>query len=67
MFEVKMFSFLQGDEELWAVGVLSTIGHGKYAWARVPDIEVLIFELVAVDGFTPWAIAFGDITTLWGR
>lgn len=64
MFEVKVFCFLQGDEELRAVGVLSAIGHGKYAWARVPDVEALVFKLVAIDGFTSRAIAFGDVTTL---
>lgn len=52
MFEVEVFSLLQGDEELRAVGVPSGIGHGKNARARVPDVKVLIFELVAVDRFT---------------
>jgi hypothetical protein len=37
------------DEELGAVGVLSSIGHGEETLLGVLQLEVLIWELVAVD------------------
>ena len=38
-----------GDEELGAIGVLSCIGHAKKALLGVLQLEVLIWELIAVD------------------
>ena len=38
-----------GDEELRAVGVPASVGHGKEAGLGVLELEVLIGELVAVD------------------
>ena len=37
------------DEELGAVGVLSSIGHGEKTLLGVLQLEVLIRELAAVD------------------
>jgi hypothetical protein len=39
-----------GDEELGAVGVFAAVGHAEKALARVLELEVLIRELVAIDG-----------------
>lgn len=39
-----------GDEELGSVGVGSSIGHGEEEWSVVSELEVLVRELVAVDG-----------------
>ena len=38
-----------GDEELAAVGVLASVGHGEPARAIVVQLEVLVGELLAVD------------------
>lgn len=39
-----------GDEELGSVGVGSSVGHGEQEGLVVPQLEVLIGELVSVDG-----------------
>lgn len=64
MFEVQVFGFLQGYEELRVVGVASAICHRQDARACVPDIKVLILKLVAVNGLASCAVILGDVTTL---
>lgn len=44
-----------GDEELGSVGVLASVGHAKETLAGVPDLEVLVLELVAIDGLAAGA------------
>jgi hypothetical protein len=39
-----------GDEELGSIGVGSSVGHGEQEGLVVPQLEVLIGELVSVDG-----------------
>jgi hypothetical protein len=39
-----------GDEELGAVGVGSSVGHGEEAGGGVLEGEVLVGELLTVDG-----------------
>jgi len=53
-----------GDEELGAVGVGTGVGHGKKTGLGVVELEVLISELVAVDGLATSAVAAGEVTTL---
>jgi hypothetical protein len=43
------------DEELRAVRVLARVGHGQQAGAGVLELEVLVLELLAVDGLTAGA------------
>lgn len=38
-----------GDEELGAVGVGTSVGHGKEALLGVLELEVLVGELLTVD------------------
>src|SRR3989338_231280 len=52
------------DEELGAVGVGASVGHGQNSGAGVLELEVLVFKLLSIDGFAPSAIAFGEISTL---
>ena len=40
-----------GNEKLRTVGVFSRIGHTEYAGLGVLQFEVLVRELVPVDGF----------------
>lgn len=53
-----------GDEELGAVGVGTSVGHGKKTRAGVLLGEVLIRELGAIDRLTTSAVVVGEVTTL---
>lgn len=53
-----------GDEELRAVGVGAGVGHGQQTGAVVGELEVLVGELLTIDGFSTSAIATGEVTTL---
>lgn len=53
-----------GDEELGAVGVWSGVGHGQKSWLGVLLLEVLIGELLTVDGLSTSAVTTGEITSL---
>lgn len=45
-----------GDEELRAVGVGAGVSHGEEEGAVVTELEVLVGELVAVDGLAASAV-----------
>jgi len=53
-----------GDEELGSVGVLSGVGHGKETGLGVGELEVLVLELLAVDGLSTSSIMLGEVTSL---
>merc|ERR1711879_967243 len=53
-----------GDEELGAVGVGAGVGHGEEERLVVGELEVLVGELLAVDGLSTSAVATGEVTTL---
>lgn len=55
------------DEELRSVGVRPGVGHGQDPGGRVLQGEVLVFKLVAVDGFSPCSIMVGEIASLRSR
>ena len=52
------------DEELGAVGVGAGIGHGEDSGASVLQGEVLISELLAVDGLATGTVAASEVTSL---
>lgn len=52
------------DEELRAVGVLASICHGQDTWLGVLPLEVLVFELLAVDRLATSTVASREVTTL---
>lgn len=52
------------DEELGTVCVGASIGHGQDARACVLQDEVLIWELLPIDGFASSAIVAREVTTL---
>lgn len=52
------------DEELGPVGVRSSVGHGQVAWSGVLYGEVLIFELVAIDGLSTGSVVVGEVAAL---
>jgi len=53
-----------GDEELRAVGVGTSIGHGQHAGLGVSFLKVLIRKLLAVDRLATGAITTGEVATL---
>lgn len=53
-----------GDEELGAVRVLAGVRHRQETGASVLHLEVLIRELLAVDGLATSAVALGEVATL---
>ena len=52
MLAVEPGGLLGGDEELGSVGVLARVGHRQPAGAEMLQLEVLIGELLTVDGAT---------------
>ena len=52
------------QEELRSVGVGSGVGHGKDSRSSVLELEVLIRELVAIDGLSSRTIVVGEVTSL---
>jgi len=53
-----------GDEELRAVGVRASVGHRQKERLVVGQLEVLVGELLAVDGLAAGAVATGEVTAL---
>jgi len=53
-----------GDEELGAIGVGAGVGHGEKSWLGVLAGEVLVGELLTVDGLATSAVATGEVTAL---
>jgi len=62
--ESQEIEMTYGDEELRAVGVGTSVGHGEEEGAVVTELEVLIGETRAVDGDTTSAVVVGEVTTL---
>jgi hypothetical protein len=52
------------DEELRAVGVGASVGHGEDALASVLQLEVLVLELFSVDRLASSAVPVGEVTAL---
>ena len=50
-----------GDEELGSVGVGSSVGHGEQEGLVVPQLEVLVGELVSVDGLSTGTVVVGEL------
>jgi len=52
------------DEKLGAVGVRSGVGHGQNSGSGVLQGEVLVFELVSVDGLSTSSVVVGEVSSL---
>lgn len=52
------------DKELRSVGVLTGVGHRQQVGLRVLDLEVLVFEFLAIDRLASSAVALGEVTSL---
>ena len=52
------------EEELRAVGAGTGVGHGEDPGAGVSELEVLVGELVTVDGLSSRSVAPGEVAAL---
>lgn len=52
------------DEELGAVGVTASVGHGEGTKPTVLEVEVLVLKLGAVDGLSARAVAAREVAAL---
>ena len=64
MLAVQPAAFDSGDEELWAIGVGSSVGHGEESYLVVLQLEVLISEFGSVDRFSSSAVVVGEVSSL---
>jgi len=60
MLAVKPGRDSRGDEELTAIRVLAGVGHAENTLLAVLQLEVLIRELVAIDGLATGACEVHD-------
>ena len=52
------------DEELRAIGVRTSVGHGKEVWLGEGEIEVLIVKGRPIDRLTSFAVSKCEVTSL---
>jgi len=61
---IQPLSLGGADKELGSVGVGPSIGHGENSWPSVLQAEVLVLELVAVDGLASSAVPGSEVSSL---
>lgn len=64
MFSVQPGARNESDEELGAIGVGASVGHGKKSWNIMLKKEVFIGKSPSVDGFASSAIMIGKVSSL---
>ena len=66
MLTIQPLSLHSAQEELRAIGVRTSVGHGQNAGAGVLQGEVLICKLGTIDGFATSAVARSEVAALSG-
>jgi len=64
MLSIKPRSLGSTNEKLGTVGIGSSIGHAEDTGASVLELEVLVLELVAVDGLAAGPVVVGEVPPL---
>lgn len=64
MMAVQPWSDFESDEELGAVGVGTSIGHGEQVWLGEAQVEILIIKFGAVDALATFSVSGSDVTSL---
>lgn len=64
MLAIQPRSLGSAKEKLGSVGVGSGIGHAQDSRSGVLQLEVLVFELVAVDGLASSSVVVGEVSAL---
>lgn len=64
MFAVQPLGLDSCDEELGSIRVGTGVGHGKEVWTNVLLFEVLVGELLSVDGFSAGSVTASEVAAL---
>ena len=64
VFTVEVFGGSSCNKELAAIGAGPCIRHREQEWAVVLQLEVLVFELLAIDGLSTGPVACREVSTL---
>ena len=64
MLAIQPLGLGRAQEELRPVRVGPGVGHGQNSRSGVLEVEVLVLELVAVDGLASSTVSSGEIATL---
>ena len=64
MVSVEPWCCDRGQEELRTSSVWSSVGHGEQERLLVRQSEVLVVELLSVNGLSTRAISIGEVTAL---
>jgi len=64
VFPIQPLGLSGAEEKLGSVGVGSSVGHGQNSGSGVFQSEVLILELVAIDGLSSSPISGSEVATL---
>ena len=64
MTTIEPRSYGGGNEELGSIGVFAGICHAEYTLLRMLQLEVLVWEFVAIDRFASSAVTLCEISTL---
>ena len=64
MLSIQPLGLSGTEEKLGAVGVGASVSHGKNSRSSVLQGEVLIFELVAIDGLSTSTVSSSEVSTL---
>jgi len=64
VFAVQPLGLSSAQEELGTVGVGSSVSHGQDSGSGVLQLEVLVLELVTIDGLASSTVSGSEVTTL---
>jgi hypothetical protein len=64
MLAIQPLGFDGAEEKLAAIGVGSSVGHGEDPGTGVLQLEVLVLELITVNGLASSAVVVGEVATL---
>ena len=64
MLSIEPWAWDGAQKELGTVGVGSGVGHGQDSGTGVSELEVLIGELVSIDGLSSGSVVVGEVTSL---
>merc|ERR1719168_473818 len=64
MFSIQPLGLGSAEEELGAVRVGTSVGHGEDSWPSVLQLKVLVLKLCAVNGLSSSSITSSKVSSL---